>query len=452
MYSQFFVLSTRGDPIIHKNYRADAGGREPAEIFFRVVRENKGDAPPIFIEDNISYVSLKRNGLYFLLTTRFNVSPVTSIELLNRIVRCFKDFCGLLNEEAIRRNFVLIYELLDELLDFGYPQMTTPGQLKPHIHNETLLLEEQMGATGGGGDVATVVSGFLDNIRQVATGGQRQTASLSSSRPITEPSTKDEIFIDVLERLNIILNSRGDVQLCHIEGVIQMKSFVNGQPEMRVGLNEQLILGKNAYSAYGAPQIDHWIFHECVSPIEFEASRTLSFIPPEGEFDLMRYRVTKDSVSIPLRLSPYCEEYPSDHRIELNLKLRCELAQTSFAANLRLAIPLPSNIVTAQCERDYSTESTTEVKDKHVFWIIPKLVGTTEINLKIKILLPASGDAAAAKREITNIAMAFELPMYVCSGLEVARLQVFDRGAAVTPHRWVRYVTQSNSYVTRLEL
>jgi len=30
--------------------------------------------------------------------------------------RLFKDYCGLLTEEALRKNFVLIYELLDEAL------------------------------------------------------------------------------------------------------------------------------------------------------------------------------------------------------------------------------------------------------------------------------------------------------------------------------------------------
>ena len=29
-----------------------------------------------------------------------------------------------LEEESIRDNFVIIYELLDEMMDFGYPQTT----------------------------------------------------------------------------------------------------------------------------------------------------------------------------------------------------------------------------------------------------------------------------------------------------------------------------------------
>ena len=46
------------------------------------------------------------------------------IELLNRISKVIKDYCGVLSEEAIRKNFILVYELLDEILDYGYPQVS----------------------------------------------------------------------------------------------------------------------------------------------------------------------------------------------------------------------------------------------------------------------------------------------------------------------------------------
>jgi AP-1 complex subunit mu len=34
----------------------------------------------------------------------------------------FKDYFGELEEESIRDNFVVVYELMDETMDFGYPQ------------------------------------------------------------------------------------------------------------------------------------------------------------------------------------------------------------------------------------------------------------------------------------------------------------------------------------------
>ena len=49
-------------------------------------------------------------------TTRQNVSPSLIAELLLRISRIFRDYCGTLSEESIRKNFILIYELLDELM------------------------------------------------------------------------------------------------------------------------------------------------------------------------------------------------------------------------------------------------------------------------------------------------------------------------------------------------
>ena len=36
-------------------------------------------------------------------------------------------FGGEFSEQSIKSNFVLIYELLDEILDFGYPQVRHPG-------------------------------------------------------------------------------------------------------------------------------------------------------------------------------------------------------------------------------------------------------------------------------------------------------------------------------------
>lgn len=37
-------------------------------------------------------------------------------------MQVFKDYFGELEEESIRDNFVVVYELLDETMDFGYPQ------------------------------------------------------------------------------------------------------------------------------------------------------------------------------------------------------------------------------------------------------------------------------------------------------------------------------------------
>ena len=51
--------------------------------------------------------------------SHWHLSPVSFI-----ILQVFTEYFKELEEESIRDNFVIIYELLDELVDFGYPQFT----------------------------------------------------------------------------------------------------------------------------------------------------------------------------------------------------------------------------------------------------------------------------------------------------------------------------------------
>lgn len=79
-----------------------------------------------------------------------NMSPALGVELLNRIMKIIKDYCGMLTEEAVRKNFALIYELLDEAIvvasdgldsqDFGYPQDTTSEALANYVHNKPIVI------------------------------------------------------------------------------------------------------------------------------------------------------------------------------------------------------------------------------------------------------------------------------------------------------------------------
>lgn len=66
--------------------------------------------------DGVNYIHVKVAGLLFVATTRVNISPSLVLELLQRIARVIKDYLGVLNEDSLRKNFVLVYELLDEVI------------------------------------------------------------------------------------------------------------------------------------------------------------------------------------------------------------------------------------------------------------------------------------------------------------------------------------------------
>ena len=86
--------------------------------------------------DGLTYCHIQASKMYFVLTTTQNVQCTMLMELLQRLARVFKDYCGVLTEDSVRRNFLLLYELLDEVFDRGYPQSMSTEMLKAYVYNE----------------------------------------------------------------------------------------------------------------------------------------------------------------------------------------------------------------------------------------------------------------------------------------------------------------------------
>eukprot|EP01039_Chlorochromonas_danica_P006329 gene6329-6980_t len=436
MIGQFFILSPRGDTIINKDFRGDALPNMQ-EIFFRKVKFwEKSDAPPVFQIEGVTYIFIRRSGLLIACTTRYNVSPSATIELLVRMAKVFKDYCGVLTEEAIRKNFTLVYELLEEMMDFGYPQITSTEMLKSCVHNEAVMVT-----------TPSITSSLMTNMNS------RTKPSGAANVPITMKNTrggnqKNEIYVDIVERLTVLFNSNGFVVNSAIDGSILMKSFLSGNPELRLALNEDLVIGKG--SAYGSVVLDDCNFHECVHLDEFESSRTLHFLPPDGEFALLNYRVTTD-FRVPFKIYPMIEE-PGPYKMDVALVIRAEIPEGNYGSNvvIRMAVPRCTVSATADINADMpGIHSEYLSQEKKVVWSIRKLGGGTEIVLRAKITLDQPV-TAAHKKEVGPVSMAFEIPMYNVSNLQVRYLRISETHKSYNPYRWVRYITQSSSYVCRL--
>ena len=76
---------------------------------------------------------------------------------------------------------------------------------------------------------------------------------------------------------------------CFLITDIQMKSYLQRSPELRLALNEDLQMGKNPNSTYASVTLDDYNFNDCVNLSEFKSDQTLSYIPPDREFDVLSY-------------------------------------------------------------------------------------------------------------------------------------------------------------------
>lgn len=77
---------------------------------------------------------VRHDDLYLIAATKQNVNAAMVFQFLYKLVAVFKAyFDNKVTEEALKENFALVYELLDEILDFGYPQNCEPDVLKTII-------------------------------------------------------------------------------------------------------------------------------------------------------------------------------------------------------------------------------------------------------------------------------------------------------------------------------
>lgn len=70
---------------------------------------------------------------------------------------------------------------------------------------------------------------------------------------------------------------------CHF--IVNAKGFfIHSFAELRIGLNDNIVVGKLSQVGYGTHlRVDHAQFHPSVKIDEEQLSKTLSIHPPEGE-------------------------------------------------------------------------------------------------------------------------------------------------------------------------
>uniref|UniRef100_UPI0037E89897 AP-4 complex subunit mu-1 n=1 Tax=Semicossyphus pulcher TaxID=241346 RepID=UPI0037E89897 len=441
MISQVFILSSKGDHLIYKDFRGEAGS-DVVSVFYEKVTALTGDQPPVVMSHrDLHFVHVRQGGLYWVATTTADSSPFTVIEFLNRLTALVKDYCGSLSEKSVQMNFALIYELLDEVVDYGYIQTTSSDVLKNFIQTEA---------------VSSRPFSLFDLSNVGLFGAETQQSKVAPSSAATRPiqssreqGGKSEIFLDVIERMSVVIGSNGVVMKADIEGEIRVKCYMPSCSEMRIGLNEEFSIGKSQLRGYGSSvRVDECSFHQAVRLDEFDSNRILRLCPSQGEQTVMQYQLSDDLPSAPpFRLFPTIER-DSGGRLLMYLKLRCDLPPKSAAINVCASVPVPKGSVSLSQELS-SPDQSAELKlqSRAVEWNIPRFTGGTQLSALFKLEVP--GLSSASMLEVGPVGLSFELPKLTATGLQIR----FLRLSPVQPgpsQRWVRYVTQSDSYIIRV--
>ncbi|RHY95584.1 hypothetical protein DYB31_004874 [Aphanomyces astaci] len=134
MIQSMFIITSTGEIIIEKHWRGITN-RTVCDFFVEEVNKYKlrEDVPPVIATSKHYFISVFREGLFLLAVVTNEISPLFVIEFLHRVVAVFRDYFGSFEESAIKDNFSTVYQLLEEMLDNGYPLTTEPNALKAMV-------------------------------------------------------------------------------------------------------------------------------------------------------------------------------------------------------------------------------------------------------------------------------------------------------------------------------
>lgn len=422
--SALFIMDPKGKVLISRNYRGDIPMSVSEKFALTIQEREESELRPVFTEDGITYIYIKSNNLIIMAVTKRNSNVANILYFLYRLVQVFKDYFGELAEESIRDNFVVVYELLDETLDFGYPQSC-----------ESKILREVITQSSNRMEVAPKPPVALTNAVSWRSEGIKH--------------RKNEIFLDVVEKLSLLVNTNGTVLHSEIVGAIQMKSFLSGMPELKLGLNDKLMFEATgrANTKVKAVELEDVRFHQCVRLARFENDRTISFIPPDGEFELMSYRLNTQVKPL-IWVEAVVEPHKSS-RVEYMVKAKSQFKNRSIANNVEIIIPVPSDVDSPSFKA--SIGNVTYYPDKNVVvWAIKQFGGGKEFRMRAHFGLPSvQAEEGTDERWKAPIEVKFEIPYFTVSGLQVRYLKIIEKsGYQALP--WVRYITQNGRYELRM--
>eukprot|EP00090_Calanus_glacialis_P021084 TRINITY_DN3252_c0_g1_i1.p1 TRINITY_DN3252_c0_g1~~TRINITY_DN3252_c0_g1_i1.p1 ORF type:complete len:423 (-),score=172.24 TRINITY_DN3252_c0_g1_i1:474-1742(-) len=419
--SAIYFLDMKGKVLMNRNYRGDIENNV-IDKFIGLVSDMEDDdnATPLIKTEECTFAYIKHSNVYIVATTRKNSNIVMLFTLLHRICQVMQEYFKEVEEESIRDNFVICYELMDEMIDFGYPQTTDAKILQEYITQEGYKLES---APKPPPAVTNAVSWRPDGIKY----------------------RKNEVFLDVIESVNLLAGAQGNVLRSEIVGSVKMRVYLTGMPELRLGLNDKVLFESTGRGKSKSVELEDVKFHQCVRLSRFDNDRTISFIPPDGEFELMSYRLNTHVK--PLIWIESVIERHAHSRVEIMVKAKSQFKRRSTANNVEIVIPVPNDADSPKFKTTighckYAPEQNA------VIWTIKSFPGGKEYIMKAHFGLPSvAGDLNEGKPPIN---VKFEIPYFTTSGIQVRYLKIIEKsGYQALP--WVRYITQNGDYQLRTQ-
>ncbi|KAG5467903.1 hypothetical protein LSCM4_00989 [Leishmania orientalis] len=466
MLSCIFLLNEHGEVMVELQF-SERIPRSTLEGFwstFMAPWKGASEAPAAIVAYGGTVFShIHRNNVFIVGTHPLDNTALVVIEQLCLVARVLTTYLSEVTENTIRENFSTVYQLLQEMFDYGYPLTTELYALDELVPRPTL--ENR---------VRTILdTPFVNKVMPVgnraALGvGSRQVSNFYVGVPWRDPETRhstNEVLFDVVESLDYVLDSEGRCVRAAVQGSIEVNCRLSGMPEMALRLRDVDAV------------VDDVAFHRCVRLDRYEHDRTLCFIPPDGKFTLMKY-TCRPSMPMPLPpfyVTPQVSFNATGGRFHCMAGIRGGGADFSSVAEkckevqrLSVRLLLPPNTSSLTVTNCSSGTTAFDRSKGTLTWSVGSLTQSATPSVGGEFLIEPDGGGNSAERgrgtapspkpvrvaahgagvgNATMATVSFQLPNQIMSSLRVDSVQIMNEIGK--PYKGLKYLTQSGKYFIR---
>lgn len=481
MISAILIFSSRGELIVAKTMKSSLK-KSISDIFRIQVINNLDVRSPILTLGSTTFHHIRSDGsdsLWLVAVSRSNANSGAIWEFLYKL-NVIMDVYGLTKEGTLKENFMNCYEILDTVLEEGgipvdtelnsvISKMTVkpPKQISGNLLDRPDLLTMSSLNLSTPGDSSSTLSmpKFLTrNNRSMSQDLGSNYPSNLSWRPHGIKYKKNEVLLNVNEKISILVSRDGSILKSYVDGTIDLTTHLSGMPICQFGLNDSLSVefGDDSISeaedfankkaipkaAAGRVMLEDCKFHQCVSLDKFNKDRVIKFVPPDGSIELMKYCV-RDNLNLPFKVTPIVTSIGRGNTIDYRVTLKSLFPGKLSAKDVSLRIPVPPG--TVDCEINVSNGKCKFVPEESaMIWKFTKYTGLTENTLSA-VTVPSSDTTQLTVQQWPRPPMSlnFEIMMFSNSGLVVRYFKVSDKDERYRTAKWIKYISKSGSYEIR---
>lgn len=396
------------------------------------------------------------------------INPNSVFVFLNTIDKILIEYFGVpLNPMKIEGNYDVMCNLMQELVEGGFPYITDANTLKELVPFEASLGSKFLSTTNQ--LAKTYVS--TTTHQSLSTFDSFENSTKVPWRKSNVKYTNNELFVDLKEQINVILtNPKNNNKKSNkfksynkliptvavIKGQIDFTSHLSGIPDIQLSLN------LNGHHL-GVPS-----FHKCIRTENWIGNEgQLSFIPPDGKTTIMDYTINLDQYpnsKIFKNLGLVNIDYKEglglkNNEFEINLTINL-LKNVSKISNLKILIKTKEDGILKTLRLSHGDLQTKSYGNFE--WTFDQQTNLG-INPVLRGVIEPYEDSAKFKDDDNNendneaneakfphsIALSYTNTGSLPSGIRVNSLKISRGLSDVKPYKGVKYITNTGDFIIR---